>query len=179
MNQNGNKPKRQRLTKKQYKFFRTVFVDNYSIEQALEYNGTARQTFHRWLTCPVFMRHLQTNLERCYIQARVEMIRDFPNAIKTAINITDKLMRPEDYRRLCGELVRLYSDFGRMERSAKRPPQVVEPARVDVLVEQCGVKLSPSGVVQASSGAPELPEKPVFQPKNPQLTHNLTPTPPA
>jgi hypothetical protein len=158
-------PKRWRLTKKQYRFFRTVFVDGHSIEQALDMHGIRCRTVHRWLAAPFFMRELQTNLERCYIQARVEMIRDFPKAIKTVLNISDKLMRPEDFRRLCSELVRLYSEFGRMERAVKRP-QAAEPVRFDVLMEQCGVKLSPGGVIRASSDVAQLPQKPVFQLKN-------------
>jgi len=163
MEQSRSKAARRRLTKKQYAFFRAVFVDGWSIEKALPLNGIRIQTFHRWLSCPVFMRHLQTNLERCYIQARVEMIRDFPKAIKTVLNITDKLIRPEEFRRLCTELVRLYSDFGRMERSAKRAPAVAEPARFDVLVEQFGVKLGPCGVVQKAPGEGEHLRKPVLQ----------------
>jgi hypothetical protein len=158
-----NNTRRRRLTKKQYAFFRAVFVDGFSIADALPLNSIRMQTFHRWLTCPVFMRHLQNNLERCYIQARVEMIRDFPKSIKTVLNIPDKLIRPEEYRRLCTELVRLYSDFGRMERSAKRPSSVVEPARFDALVEQFGVKFSPLGGVQSPLGVGEHPRKAVLQ----------------
>ncbi|MCE5185448.1 MAG: hypothetical protein LLF76_04920 [Planctomycetaceae bacterium] len=160
-------PKRASLNKKQFAFFRTVFGQGCKIEQAMNIHRIKCRTFHRWLADPVFMRELQANLERCYIEARVEMIRGFPHAISTVLKITDKLMRPEDFRRLCSELTRLYSDFGKMERAVKRPQcGAVEPGRLDALLEQCRVKLSPAAVIQGPAEVAQTPQKTVLQLKN-------------
>lgn len=171
------RPKRRRLSKAQGEFLSEIFFRKVNIETALLVTQVSYFKFARWLNNPLFLARLQNQLDVSAMVVHIETVQRMPTAVATMMSMADKLVRPEEYRKLATELVRLLGELQKMDYGSRRLQHGFNMDQYGALLERFGYKMDKNGALMACDCIKQTTGNKVFGTKNAEIEENPTPQP--
>jgi hypothetical protein len=166
--------KRNRLSTKQIVFFKNVFLAGRTVNESLGDLNIRLSTFDRWLTKPLFLRRLQMHINHYYIETRMELARNAPQAVSGLNFLSEKSLRHKEVRQACNDLLNLHSQYTNPEPSKSEGQKKAKNGEVldnfGVFLEQFGVILDNNRVIKDKLGNTKSPKNNVFNTNNAENT---------
>ena len=174
-----NSAKRKRLSTKQIKFLRLVFLNGLTVNEAVGELKIRLTTFDRWLTRPLFVKRLRMHINHYYFEAHMELARSTPEAISCLTFLRQKSFRHQEVRQACNDLLNFHRQYGKFTeiettRRTKKTKNDAVWDKFEVFLEQFDAVLDSKSAVSDKQHRTKNTKKPHFQHKK-QRNRELPP----
>lgn len=137
------KPRGPRLNSRQVTFFRHVFGVGLPVGNVLQDLNIRVSTFNRWLQSPRFLKELEMNFNRFYMEARIEVARSIGPAVCGLSDVNQKTLNPEAVRKAGNDLLKLQHMYSALPGASGMRLRIGSKThRFGLLLEQFGLRIT-------------------------------------